>query len=113
MMNYYQSLSLELGASVDDIKRAYRGLALQNHPDKTLQYGSDERHEREVAFKQACAAYEVLTDAGKKADYDATLSSHHSKPPHSAQFQAHHAPWGADKKHRKAERQPRTFTLSS
>jgi curved DNA-binding protein CbpA len=102
-MDHYQCLGLELGASVDDIKRAYRNLALQNHPDKTLLFGYDERREREAAFKEASAAYEVLTDAKKKADYDVTLSRQRSRLPRSAQFQAHYAAWEANKAKRRSE----------
>ena len=53
------------GASADEIKKAYRKLALQYHPDKNP--GDAAAEEK---FKEAAEAYEVLSDANKKARYD-------------------------------------------
>ncbi|MBP9760284.1 MAG: molecular chaperone DnaJ [Candidatus Pacebacteria bacterium] len=61
--DYYQILGVERGASKDDIKKAFRKLAHQFHPDKV---GGDE-----ARFKEASEAYGVLSDDKKKAEYDA------------------------------------------
>jgi len=59
--DYYQILGVARGASEDDIKKAYRKLAMQHHPDR----GGDA-----TLFKEINEAYDVLADAGKKRQYD-------------------------------------------
>lgn len=61
MTDYYQTLGVDRGASQDDIKRAYRGLASKHHPDK----GGDT-----VKFQEIQAAYATLSDPQKKEEYD-------------------------------------------
>ena len=63
--DYYEVLGLAKGASDDDIKKSYRKLAKQYHPD--LHPGDKECEEK---FKEASEAYEVLSDPDKKAKYD-------------------------------------------
>ena len=63
--DYYEVLGVQKNASKDDIKKAYRKLAIQYHPDKNP--GSKEAEEK---FKEATEAYEVLADDRKKAAYD-------------------------------------------
>ncbi len=63
--DYYEVLGVEKGASSDDIKKAYRKLAIQFHPDKTA--GDKAAEEK---FKEATEAYEVLSDPQKKGRYD-------------------------------------------
>lgn len=63
--DYYEVLGLDKGASKDDIKKAYRKLAIQNHPDKNP--GDKAAEER---FKEATEAYEVLGDDQKRSAYD-------------------------------------------
>jgi len=60
--DYYKVLGVERGASKEDIKRAYRKLAHQHHPDK--ENGSEEE------FKRVNGAYQVLSDDKKRAQYD-------------------------------------------
>ncbi|MCX7950171.1 MAG: DnaJ domain-containing protein, partial [Treponemataceae bacterium] len=63
--DYYEVLGLQRGASKDEIKKAYRRLAVQYHPDKNP--GNKEAEEK---FKEATEAYEVLSDDQKRAAYD-------------------------------------------
>jgi molecular chaperone DnaJ len=60
--DYYKILGVEKGASQDDIKKAFRKLAHEHHPDK--QGGNDAK------FKEANEAYSVLSDEKKRAQYD-------------------------------------------
>lgn len=62
MKDYYQILGVEKGASKDDIKKAFRKLASQYHPDK--------KTGDEAKFKDVSEAYAVLGDEKKRAEYD-------------------------------------------
>ena len=63
--DYYEVLGVQKNASKDDIKKAYRKLAIQYHPDKNP--GNKDAEEK---FKEATEAYEILADDQKKAAYD-------------------------------------------
>ncbi len=63
--DYYQVLGVSKTASADEIKAAYRKLAMKYHPDR-----NPDNKEAEDKFKEAAGAYEVLSDASKKAQYD-------------------------------------------
>jgi molecular chaperone DnaJ len=63
--DYYNVLGVERNASQDDIKRAYRKLALKYHPDKNQ--GNKQAEEK---FKVAAEAYEVISDPAKRQRYD-------------------------------------------
>lgn len=63
--DYYEVLGLQKGASDDEIKKAFRKLAIQYHPDKNQ--GNKEAEEK---FKEINEAYQVLSDPQKKAQYD-------------------------------------------
>ena len=63
--DYYEVLGVDKTASADDIKKAYRKMAIKYHPDKNP--GDKEAEEK---FKEAAEAYSVLSDADKKARYD-------------------------------------------
>ena len=63
--DYYDVLGVANSASKDEIKKAYRKLALKYHPDKTKGDKSSEEK-----FKEASEAYHVLSDEKRKANYD-------------------------------------------
>ena len=63
--DYYEVLGVSKSASADEIKKAYRKLAIQYHPDKNP--GDTEAEDK---FKEAAEAYEVLSNAEKKQKYD-------------------------------------------
>jgi molecular chaperone DnaJ len=65
MADFYQTLGCARDASDDEIKKAYRRLAMQYHPDRNN--GSREAEEK---FKEITEAYDVLRDANKRAAYD-------------------------------------------
>lgn len=62
--DYYAILGISKNATEDEIKKAYRKLALQYHPDKNKSPGAEEK------FKQVSEAYEVLSDKKKRELYD-------------------------------------------
>ena len=68
--DYYEVLGLGRDASADDIKSAYRKLALKWHPDRWVDGTDAEKKTAEEKFKEASEAYAVLSDPDKKAKYD-------------------------------------------
>jgi molecular chaperone DnaJ len=63
--DYYEVLGVPKGASAEDIKKAYRKVAMQFHPDRNP--GDKSAEEK---FKEAAEAYEILSDADKRSQYD-------------------------------------------
>src|SRR5678816_3834459 len=63
--DYYQVLDVPRTATEAEIKKSYRRLAMKFHPDR-----NPDDHEAEGRFKEVKEAYEVLTDAPKRAAYD-------------------------------------------
>ena len=68
--DYYEVLGVAKGASADEIKAAYRKLAIKWHPDKWVDGTDAEKKTAEEKFKEASEAYSVLSDPDKKAKYD-------------------------------------------
>src|ERR671913_1074103 len=63
--DYYEILGVAKNASADEVKKAYRKVAMQYHPDRNPgDKGAEEK------FKEAAEAYEVLSDADKRGQYD-------------------------------------------
>jgi molecular chaperone DnaJ len=63
--DYYEVLGVEKSASPEEVKRAYRRMAIKYHPDK-----NPGNKEAEAKFKECAEAYEVLSDAEKRKQYD-------------------------------------------
>ncbi len=63
--DFYETLGLNRDASEDDIKKAYRKLAMKYHPDR-----NPDSKDSEEKFKEAKEAYEILSDSQKRAAYD-------------------------------------------
>ncbi len=69
MKDYYKILGVSRSASSDEIKKAYRSLAMRHHPDRNDHPTSQAR------FNAISKAYEVLSDPKKRADYNQTLNN--------------------------------------
>ncbi|TXG55096.1 hypothetical protein EZV62_020352 [Acer yangbiense] len=65
-VDYYKILQVDRNAKDDDLKKAYRKLAMKWHPDKN----PNNKKEAEAKFKQISEAYDVLSDSQKRAVYD-------------------------------------------
>src|SRR3970040_2528452 len=63
--DFYEILGVNKNANADEIKKAYRKMAIKHHPDKNPNDKSAEEK-----FKEAAEAYEVLSDGNKKSRYD-------------------------------------------
>jgi molecular chaperone DnaJ len=64
--DFYEVLGVSRSASPEEIKKAYRKLAIQWHPDKN----PDNKHAAEEKFKEAAEAYSILSDEQKRSQYD-------------------------------------------
>ena len=72
--DYYETLNVPSSASDEEIRKSYRNLALQFHPDKNNSPGAEER------FKEVGEAYEVLSDPVKRQDYDQARAASGATP---------------------------------
>ena len=72
--NYYDILGVDRKASEQDVKKAYKKMALKFHPDKNKDPGAEEK------FKEIAEAYDVLVDADKRSVNDTKLLNSDSCP---------------------------------
>src|SRR3989339_576356 len=79
--DFYDTLGVSKGADKDEIKSAYRKLAMQNHPDRNKSPDAEEK------FKEINEAYEVLSNDQKKSAYD--QFGHAAFDPSSGGFGGH------------------------
>ena len=68
--DYYEVLGVSKTATPDEIKKAYRTLAIKYHPDRHQSDPEDKKKEAEEKFKEAAEAYDVLSDPDKRQKYD-------------------------------------------
>lgn len=68
--NFYEVLGVDKNASVDDIKKAYKKLALKWHPDRFSNKSEQEKKDAEEKFKEISEAYNTLSDENKRREYD-------------------------------------------
>jgi curved DNA-binding protein CbpA len=73
MKDYYQILGVSKNASTNDIKKAYRKLAKEWHPDK---HNNSNKETANLKFKEISEAYIVLSDDNKRKEYDNPMSKH-------------------------------------
>lgn len=73
--DYYEVLGISPTANPREIRRAYRRKAFENHPDRNKSPGAEDR------LKEINEAYEVLSDASKRAQYDLDRRRGPSRPP--------------------------------
>ena len=66
MTNYYDILNVNKNSNKEEIKNAYKKLAMKYHPDKNM----NNKEEAEKKFKEVAEAYEILSDDKKKYEYD-------------------------------------------
>lgn len=69
MENLYNILGVSSNATTDDIKKAYRSLAMRHHPDRNAHSNSEKR------FNAIRTAYEVLSDPRKRTEYNQSISN--------------------------------------
>mgnify|MGYP004701376453 CR=1 FL=1 len=69
MINYFRVLGVKANASEDEIKKAYKRLANKYHPDKLMALSDDEKEHAAQQLHRVQEAYDVLSDAKKRAAF--------------------------------------------
>lgn len=92
-VTYYQILAVSNTATQEEIKKSYRRLAKQYHPDANPGIKAAEEK-----FKQIAAAYEVLSDPQRRANYDFLLFQR-SRQPYQPSHQSYSRPYAAEPKY--------------
>jgi DnaJ-class molecular chaperone len=103
MTNYYQTLGVERTASADEIKRAYRKLASQHHPDK----GGDK-----LKFQEIQKAYETLSDPQKRAMHDNPRQAFNGMGAQGFDFESIFDIFGTRFQHTQQRQQPQRAMMS-
>ena len=91
MENYYSILNVSNNADEDQIKQAYRALAMKYHPDK-----NPDSKAAEEKFKRISEAYSVLSDPQKRREYDFTMSNPFSSSGRTYTYDQNTNPFGDD-----------------
>ena len=96
MTDYYKTLGLEKDCNENDIKCAYKKLAMKYHPDKNI----NDKDAAEQKFKEISEAYEVLSDDQKKNNYDngqnIVIHNHNPFDIFENMFKQHHHSFNID-----------------
>tara|TARA_Y100001958_G_C21205791_1_gene531917 strand:- start:428 stop:1609 length:1182 start_codon:yes stop_codon:yes gene_type:complete len=82
--NYYDLLEVQPNSTVDEIKKAYKKLALKYHPDRNRDKEGKDLEDIELKFKNISVAYQVLSDEDKRKSYDMFGTTDDSPLPNSA-----------------------------
>ena len=69
MINYFRVLGVKANASEDEVKKAYKRLSNKYHPDKLLALSEDEKEQAALQLHRVKEAYDVLSDAKKRAAF--------------------------------------------
>ena len=69
MINYFRILGVKASANEDEIKKAYKRLSNKYHPDKLLNLSDDEKEQASAQLQRVKEAYDVLSDAKKRAAF--------------------------------------------
>ena len=91
MENYYSILNVSNNADEDQIKQAYRALAMKYHPDK-----NPDNKIAEEKFKRISEAYSVLSDSQKRKEYDLSMSNPFSSSGRTYTYNQNTNPFGED-----------------
>ncbi|XP_047939825.1 chaperone protein dnaJ 72-like [Salvia hispanica] len=93
-MDHYKILGVHKSATKEEIKQAFRKLAMEFHPDKHSQSPKSLKESATVKFKQLSEAYETLIDDRKRADYNLRRNAYAPNPNQSKRYDYHYSGGG-------------------